>query len=142
MKALLAALLMATMAGCSTIAYRTPAPVVWTQDVPAPDVATIQAQPVIARREGHLTLLPISPTGAVIGTDYGYAMPHCGIGSPIDVDGTFWDPAILPADPVQFDGSPGTFRLTTLNTATFTDATGAVLHLVRHVGAKEFGYCA
>lgn len=142
MKALLATLVIATIAACSTISYRTPAPVVWKEDVPVPDADAIQAQPVIARREGHLTLLPISPTGAVVGTDYGYAMPHCGIGSPIDVDGTFWDPAILPADPVQFDGSVGKFRLTTLNTATFTDAMGAVLHLVRHLDAKEFGYCA
>jgi hypothetical protein len=65
-------------------------------------------------------------------------MPHCGIHSPIDVDGSFWDPTTLPADPVQFDGSPGSFRLTTPNTAIFTDAAGRTLALVRHSGAKEF----
>lgn len=142
MRWVLATVLVAAGAGCSTTIYPTPAPVVWGINVPEPDASAIAAQPVVSRREGHLTLLPISPTGAVVGTDYGYAMPHCGIHSPIDVDGSFWDPVNIPADPVQFDGSPGTFRLTAPNTATFTDTSGRVLHLVRHLGAKEYGYCA
>lgn len=140
--AVLAILVSALCGACATTRYPTPAPVVWTVNVPEADVEAIQAQPVISRSDGRITLLPISPTGAVIGTDYGYAMPHCGIGSPIDVDGSFWDAVILPPDPVQFDGVPGTFRLTARDVATFTDASGAVLHLARHQGPKEFGYCA
>jgi hypothetical protein len=141
-KALLAILIVATTAACSTPTYPTPAPVVWEADVPTPGPEAIDSQPVLSRREGQLTLLPISPTGAVVGTEYGYEMPHCGISSPIDVDGSFWDPVNVPADPVQFDGSRGTFRLDTPTTASFTDANEAVLRLVRHVGAKEFGGCA
>lgn len=130
-------------AACSTTSYATPAPVAWGVDVPEADAAAIEAQPVVARRNGFVTLLPISPTGAVIGVEYGYEMPHCGIHSPIDVDGSFWDPVALPIDmdPVQFDGSPGTFRLTSRDTAQFTDTVGRVLHLVRHSGPKEFGVC-
>lgn len=141
MRQVLIAAMLAAIAACSTTAYRTPAPVVWGINVPEPDASAISAQPVISRRDGKLTLLPISPTGAVVGTDYAYEMPHCGIHSPIDVDGSFWDAVTQPADPVQFDGSPGTFRLTTAKTATFTDTAGQVLQLVRHSGAKEFGPC-
>lgn len=119
----------------------TPAPVVWGLDVPEAAPEAIAAQPVVARGPNSITLLPISPTGAVVRTDYAYAMPHCGIRSPIDVDGSFWDPVVLPLDPVQFDGSPGTFRLTSPTDATFTAGDGAILRLVRHAGAKEFGFC-
>ena len=141
MKWLLAAALLVATVACSTTNYPTPAAVVWGTDVPEPDTHAIEAQPVISRQGGRLTLLPISPTGAVVGTDYGYEMPHCGIHSPIDVDGSFWDPENPLDDQVQFDGAPGTFRLTTSATATFTDTSGQVLHLVRHRGAKEFGVC-
>ncbi|HJP88909.1 MAG TPA: hypothetical protein VJ850_07750 [Candidatus Limnocylindrales bacterium] len=130
-------------AACSTTHDATPAPVVWGVDVPEADAAAIEAQPVVARRNGFVTLLPISSTGGIVAVDYGYDMPHCGIHSPIDVDGSFWDPVNLPLDmdPVQFDGSTGTFRLTSRNTATFTDSSGRVLHLLRHAGEKEFGVC-
>ncbi len=141
-QALLAIFITASTAACSGPTYPTPAPVVWGIDVPTPGPEAIDSQPVLSRREGRLTLLPISPTGAVVGAEYGYEMPHCGINSPIDVDGSFWDPVNLPDDPVQFDGSRGTFRLDTPTTATFTDDNGAVLQLVRHVGPKEFGGCA
>lgn len=138
----LATLIVAATAACAPTTYPTPGPVVWGRDVPTPDPQAIDTQPVVSRREGRLTILPISPTGAVLGIEYGYEMPHCGINSPIDVDGSFWDPVTIPADPVQFDGSPGTFRLDTPTTATFTDANGAILWLVRHAGPKEFGGCA
>jgi hypothetical protein len=140
--ALLVILIATTTSACSTPTYPTPAPVVWGIDVPTPGPEAIDSQPVVSRREGRVTVLPISPTGAVVGIAYRYEMPHCGISSPIDVDGSFWDPVNVPADPVQFDGSPGTFRLDTRTTATFTDTNGAILKLVRHVGPKEFGGCA
>lgn len=128
--------------GCAEFGRLTPAPVVWGDSVPEAAPEAIAAQPVVARTSNSITLLPISPTGAVIGTDYAYALPHCGIRSPIDVDGSFWDAVDLPPDPVQFDGLPGTFRLTSPNNATFTAPDGSVLHLARHGGAKQFGFCA
>jgi len=140
--AVLAILVSALCGACATTRYPTPVPVVWGVNVPEADASAAAAQPVIARSDSSVTLLPISPPGAAVETDYGYAMPHCGTHSPVDVDGSFWDAVILPPDPVQFDGMPGTFRLTTRDAATFTDATGAVLHLARHQGPKEFGYCA
>src|SRR5262249_29500578 len=134
-----AALVMAVAlaAGCSTTTtQRTPPPGVWGANVPEADAATVAAQPVVARRNGFITLLPISPTGGVVGVDYGYAMPHCGTHSPIDVDGSFWDALPFGGDPVTFDGATGTFRLTSPVTASFTDTSGRVLRLVRHTGAK------
>ena len=98
-------------------------------------------QPVVARGADSITLLPISPTGAVVGADYAYDMPHCGINSPIDVDGSFWDAVGVAPTSVDFDGSPGTFRLVSLTEATFTASDGRILHLMRHAGAKEFRPC-
>ena len=56
-------------------------------------------------------------------------MPHCGVWSPIDVDGSFWDAVDAPEDPASFDGVPGSFRLTSSTEATFTVSHGGVLHL-------------
>lgn len=119
-----------------------PPRVVWTDRVPEPDSSAVAAQQVVARGSNTLTLLPISPTGAQLGVDYGYDMPHCGVGSPIDVDGSFWDAVDVPADPVTFDGQPGIFRLVSSTEATFTAPSIGVLHLVRHSGPKEFFYCS
>ena len=44
-------------------------------------------------------------------------MPHCGIHSPIDVDGSFWDAVGIDPTSVDFDGVLGTFRLTGENQA-------------------------
>lgn len=106
---------------------------------PAPDA--VARQPVLRRTPDSITLASISPTGAAIGVDYSYDMPHCGILSPIDVDGSFWDSLENLADPVAFDGSSGVFRLIDRQTATFTKATGEVLRLARHQGSKTFQFC-
>lgn len=128
-------------AACTPVAYPTPAPVVWGVNVPEAAPEVIASQPVLGRRDDGLTLLPVSPTGAVVGTSYSYAMPLCGIRSPIDVDGSFWDAIDLQENPVTFDGTNGTFRLTSHTTAEFTSPYGPVLHLIRHSGSKDFGFC-
>lgn len=132
------AVVMALVAGCSSLPPPTPAATAWGDKVPE----AVAAQPVVARGSGTITLLPISPAGAAVGVAYAYDTPHCGIYSPIDVDGSFWDAVGVPPDSVDFGGLPGTFRLATPTEATFTASDGRVLHLVRHTGAKEFGFCA
>ena len=114
---------------------------VWADRVPEAAPELIAAQPVLARGPNSITLLPISPTGAVVGTAYAYDMPHCGINSPIDVDGSFWDAVGVPPTSVDFDGHPGTFRLISPTEASFTASNGKVLLLVRHSGAKAFPLC-
>jgi hypothetical protein len=109
--------------------------------VPTPATEAIANQPVVTRGSNSITLLPVSLSGASIGVAYGYTMPHCGINSPIDVDGSFWDAAGIAPDSVDFDGQPGTFRLVAANAATFTRRDGPVLSLVRHAGSKDFRLC-
>lgn len=133
---------MAFVGACSAQPLPTPPIIVWDDHVPTPGPAAIAAQPVLDRGPNSWTLLPISPRGAAIGVDYRYEMPHCGIHSPIDVDGSFWDATRIDPNSVDFDGASGTIRLTTGDAATFVDAGGRKLHLVRHSGAKTFGGCA
>ncbi len=89
----------------------------------------------------RIILLPISPTGALVGIDDLYDMRHRGIQSPIDVEGSFWDAVAIPQGSVDFDGRPGTFRLVTSTEAVVTTQTGLVLRLVRHTGVKSFPGC-
>jgi hypothetical protein len=100
------------------------------------------AQPVVTHGPNSITLRPISPRGAAIGIDYAYDMPHCGIASPIDVDGSFWEAVGFSPTSVEFDGQTGTFRLTSPTEAVFTAGNGSVLRLVRHAGANEFLLCS
>jgi hypothetical protein len=129
------------LAGCRT-ETTTHAPGAWGSRVATPAPAVAAAQPVVARRLGFVTLLPISPKGATLGVTYGYEMPHCGVLSPIDVDASFWDAVAVPDTSVDFDGQPGSFRLDSEDRATFTATDGERLQLTRHAGAKEFPLCA
>ena len=119
----------------------TPSQIVWGDEVPLPAPDVVAAQPVVTRGSDTITLMPISPTGAQIGVEYRYDMPHCGIGGAIDVDGSFWDAVGVGSPSVTFDGQAGTFRLDTATKGTFTATNGDVLQLMRHAGAKEFRYC-
>jgi len=109
--------------------------------VPTPAPEAVAHQPTVAKTADTITLLPISPRGAVIGRDYRYVMPHCGEVDQIDVDGSFWDPTGTPATG-GLGGLVGVFRLTAPDRATFTAPSVGVLPLVRHDGPKTFSYCA
>jgi hypothetical protein len=142
MRAAVLAVVVAIASGCSLLPAPTPATTAWRDRVPEAAPEVIAAQPIVARGPNSITLLPISPTGAVVGNNYTYDMPHCGINSPIDVDGSFWDAVGVPLTSVDFDGQTGTFRLIAPTEATFTASDGKDLRLVRHSGAKEFRLCA
>jgi hypothetical protein len=116
--------------------------VAWGDQVPTAAPEAIANQPVITHGQNSITLSPISPSGASIGVSYGYTMPQCGIGSPIDVDDSYWDAIGISQNSVDFDGQRGTFRLITANAAQFTRSDGQVLNLVRHEGSKEFRICS
>ena len=120
-----------------------------TQDMTCAVLPALQIAPGVTVDLGHHTVtvpngggtFPVSPAGAQVGVDYRYDMPHCGIHSPIDVDGSYWDAVGEPEDSVRFDGRTGTFRLTGQDEATFTSDDGEVLRLVRHDGPKSFPGC-
>jgi len=110
----------------------------WTDHVPSPPPEAYEVQAVDPNGSGTF---PISPRGAVVGVAYRYDMPHCGIRSPIDVDGSYWDAVGEPEGSVRFDGRTGVFRLVSATEATFTSDDGQLLRLVRHDGAKSFPGC-
>lgn len=142
MRVLVVVLVALVASACSTLPAPSPSATRWVDRVPEAAPDAIAAQPIIARTASSITLLPISPTGALVGVAYTYDMPHCGINSPIDVDGSFWDAVGVDPTSVDFDGQPGFFRLTSPTDATFTSASGSVLRLVRRIGAKAFPFCA
>lgn len=141
MRAAVLAVVLVLVGACSSLLAPTAAPTVWGAEVPEAAPDAVAAQPVVARGANSITLLPISPTGAIVATDYAYGMPHCGISSPIDIDGSFWDAVGVAPTSVDFDGASGTFRLVSPTEASFTGSNGKILRLVRHAGAKEFRLC-
>jgi hypothetical protein len=73
-----------------------------------------------------------------------FSLSHCGIWSPIDFDGSFWDPVgfIDPSQPAAINSAAGVMTLTTSTTAVFVTPQGFRLDLVRHLGAKHVPGCA
>lgn len=88
---------------------------------------------------------PIEPA-----TAYRFDLGHCGLLSPIDVDGSFWDPVDgltarggrldLAADPEMINVTSG-FFVVIGDEARFRTVTGSVVRLERHAGEKEFPGC-
>jgi hypothetical protein len=106
---------------------------------PAPAAGDDTGRQVVARSALSVTVLPASPRGAAVGTDYAYAMQMCGTAGPIDVDGSFWDAT---GDGSGLDSQSGTFRLLAPDSAQFSTASGRSILLTRHHGAKEFPICS
>ena len=147
------AILLLAVAGCAADAGSSPAA---TDPWAAIGETVRDMPPDIERAEGR-----IGPTGGTIfqpssvqieqGLAYRFTLGHCGLLSPIDVDGSFWDP-IEGVDP---DGAPldlesdgeminATAGLIVVieNEARFRTESGSVIRLARHVGEKEFPGCA
>lgn len=71
------------------------------------------------------------------------SLGHCGLFSPIDFDGSFWDP-VGPVDgdaPEAIGGASGTIRLLGPIDAEFLAASGFTVRLRRHEGAKTLLGC-
>ena len=138
-----AASIFVVVAAACTPSVPPPAPLVvaWRDRVPTAAPDAVAAQPVVTTGPATITLLPISPSGALVGISYAYDMPHCGINGAIDVDGSFWDAVGIAPNSVDFDGQAGRIRLTSPNEADFTADNGRVVHLIRHAGPKAIPYC-
>lgn len=92
---------------------------------------------------------PVS-SALVHGVPYRFSLGHCGLGSPVDVDGSFWD-EVSGTDPdgrpLRFDASaeminqtPGVL-IVLGDAAFFRTESGAVVTFARHVGNKGFPPC-
>jgi hypothetical protein len=72
------------------------------------------------------------------------SLGHCGIYSPIDVDGSLWDPiADIDGDrPEAINAAAGTILILAPRAGRFVTASGFRVDLVRRPGAKSYSLCA
>jgi hypothetical protein len=94
----------------------------------------------------------ISPISGSIehGVAYEYTLQHCGLSSPVDVDGSFWDPTEahsrigarldLDGDTELINATSGTIVVIG-DEARFRMDSGTVVRFSRHEGAKGFDIC-
>jgi hypothetical protein len=95
---------------------------------------------------------PITPAGSVpIGSPQNFQLGHCGLGSPIDFDGSLWDP-VAGDDGAQgplTQDQMGELINATAVVLTLADATraqmvtplGARILLERHLGPRPYHLC-
>jgi hypothetical protein len=93
-----------------------------------------------------------SPTSAPLehGMPYAFSLGHCGLGSPVDADGSFWDavdgidpagrPLRLERDNEMINQTSGVIVVIG-DEARFRTDTGSLIRLERHAGEKEFPGC-
>jgi len=116
---------------------------------PFDDIGIGDARPMPANEEVRLPFGPSSPA-IEHGIPYIFNLGHCGLQSPVDVDGSYWDPV----DGVTPDGQPIDLGTDTemINAtagvivviddeARFRTASGSVIRFARHGGDKEFPAC-
>lgn len=98
------------------------------------------------------TVAPHTPPGELaIGVARDFTLGHCGLISPIDIDGSLWDPIAGhdgnggPLSEVQLseliNGTPTIVTLTAPNTAELLTPSGAVIALQRHDGPRTYFLC-
>lgn len=98
------------------------------------------------------SLEPTSEAGLVVGTSVPFTLGHCGLLSPVDVDGSLWQPvAGLDADagPIESDdevgelinATAGGLILTDPDTAEFRTPIGSLIILARAPGALDYPLC-
>ena len=142
-------------AACATDAVQTdqPGQSVSFEDVPVAEVREMPPSGPFA--EGR-----IGPTGGTIfdpssaslepAVAYRFSLGHCGLLSPVDVDGSFWDaidgvtgdgrPLDLANDSEMINASAGVIVVIG-DEARFRTDTGSVVRFARHEGEKEFPGC-
>jgi hypothetical protein len=99
-----------------------------------------------------VSIEPASDVGWTVGVPRPYALGHCGILSPVDVDGSLWAPlggTDATGGPIDGDqeigelvnGTSGTLELTTTDQALFTTDTGQRLYFGRAPGPLDYFLC-
>jgi hypothetical protein len=107
--------------------------------IPGPGVPTVMIEPV-------------SPVGeSTLGVEAGIDLGHCGLVSPLDFDGSLWDPvgahdgrgAPLSEDNVGelINATRVAIVLADADSALLVTPRGAVLLLRRHSGPRAYGLC-
>jgi len=94
--------LVLVLGACASAPVSTPAGVTWPAWEPAHDLPAAGARPDGRPGTEGGTILRAASAAIASGTPYRFSLEHCGILSPIDVDGSFWEPI----DGVASDGRP------------------------------------
>ena len=99
--------------------------------------------------EGGTLLRPAS-VRVSHGVTYAFSLGHCGLLSPVDVDGAFWDavdgtdaggrPLDLATDGEMINATPGSIVIDG-DELRFRTETGSVVLFARHAGEKKFPGC-
>jgi hypothetical protein len=124
----------------------------------APDLLDLHPFPatlnqLITPVEGAVMLAASSRQGLEIAQPFPFALGHCGLGSPVDVDGSLWDPlAGVDALGGSLDAQEeiGELINATAGQATLVDAdrldlrtpAGSVIVFARHRGWRFYPWCA
>jgi hypothetical protein len=99
-----------------------------------------------------VSVAPESEPSLAIGVPVAYALGHCGLWSPIDIDGSLWQPIgghDMAGDAIATDAAigelinatPGTLELHTPELAEFRSASGVVVTLQRAPGELAYPLC-
>jgi hypothetical protein len=144
----LAGLLLAACASAST-----PGPTVtveWPLDGAGREMPPVGERPNGVPGPGGGTILRPVSAPIASGMAYRFTLGHCGLLSPIDVDGSFWDPVEgvsalgapieLESDPEMINATGGTLAVFSDEMRFHTDG-GSIVRFTRHDGAKEFPGC-
>ena len=109
------------------------------------------SRPFAEGRPGPTGGTILNPSSSAIehAVPYVFSLGHCGLHSPVDVDGSFWDPidGVTPTgealdvatDDEMINATPGVFVVIE-DGARFRTETGSVV-FARHDGEKEFPGC-
>lgn len=124
---------------------------------PASPTALYPALPAqVAVIPADIPTVSITPESAagmlVVGTPIEHSLQHCGLWSPVDVDGSLWQPiggreasgAAITSDEAIGDlinATPGRFVLITPDSAEFHTLTGTVVAFARAPGALDYPLC-
>lgn len=115
------------------------------RDLP-PDLERTEGRP----GPGGGTIFEPSTVRIEQGVAYRFALAHCGLASPVDLDGSFWDPvdgATAGGQPLDLAGDPEMINATggviavVGDEARFQTGSGAVVRFARHFGEKGFPGC-
>jgi hypothetical protein len=103
-------------------------------------------------RETFLYEPKSKPDTLVVGEPHNFRLEHCGLGSPVDIDGSVWDPKYgqdgtggpLTDDQLSDLDNEGrvTLLLTDEDTLQMTTRHAAIITLIRHDGARRYLPCA
>ena len=153
--AMLALGTLVSIAACASDGVPTDQPLqsVSFEDVPIADVREMPPSgPFLDGRIGPTGGTIFGPSSAALepAVAYRFSLGHCGLHSPVDVDGSFWDaidgvgptgqPLDLESDSEMINATAGVIVVIG-DEARFRTETGSVIRFARHEGDKEFPGC-